>query len=333
MNQKRDLIQFPETTVRGGQINALGLVDEILHLVIAQYRQQRNPRVIEQAMEWVYDQVGREAVDATIKRFTEEFPPVSVYRREETVDEYLSGESAGVPHSFLVLEELLMLWITNLNPACSSYDELFDDTNLKKITSYKQIGTALGEFFDTQRFFGPDNQNLIDMLHSPAEAVPHSLPGQLEYIRTRWGGILGQYIYRLLTSLDLIKEEEKIDFSGLGSPPAKVLEFGGLELEAERFSPDQEWMPNLVLIAKNAYVWLDQLSKKYQRSVSGLDEIPEQELKFLAESGITGLWLIGLWERSQASRRIKQLRGNPEAEASAYSLFSYDIDGYMVVYV
>ena len=39
----------------------------------------------------------------------------------------------------------------------------------------------------------------------------------------------------------------------------------------------------------------------------------------------TGLWLIGLWERSPASKRIKQLRGNPEAVASAYSLFSYDI--------
>ncbi len=39
----------------------------------------------------------------------------------------------------------------------------------------------------------------------------------------------------------------------------------------------------------------------------------------------TGLWLIGLWERSAASKRIKQLRGNPEAVASAYSLFDYQI--------
>ncbi|MDR2177962.1 MAG: alpha-amylase, partial [Treponema sp.] len=36
-------------------------------------------------------------------------------------------------------------------------------------------------------------------------------------------------------------------------------------------------------------------------------------------------WLIGLWERSNASRIIKQWTGNPEAAASAYSLYDYDI--------
>jgi glycosidase len=84
-------------------------------------------------------------------------------------------------------------------------------------------------------------------------------------------------------------------------------------------------MPNLVLIAKNAYVWLDQLSKKYQLQLTHLDQVPEAELATLSSWGITGLWLIGLWERSPASKYIKQLRGNPEAVASAYSVFSYDI--------
>ena len=45
----------------------------------------------------------------------------------------------------------------------------------------------------------------------------------------------------------------------------------------------------------------------------------------MASRGFTGLWLIGLWERSRASQRIKQLRGNPEAVASAYSLYDYEI--------
>ena len=46
-----------------------------------------------------------------------------------------------------------------------------------------------------------------------------------------------------------------------------------------------------------------------------------------AQWGFTGLWLIGLWERSPASKRIKQLRGNPDAVASAYSLLDYQIAG------
>ena len=84
-------------------------------------------------------------------------------------------------------------------------------------------------------------------------------------------------------------------------------------------------MPNVVLMAKSTYVWLEQLSKKYGRHIHRLDHIPDEELQLLATRGITGLWLIGLWERSIASRTIKRLRGHHDAVASAYSLKSYDI--------
>jgi hypothetical protein len=40
-----------------------------------------------------------------------------------------------------------------------------------------------------------------------------------------------------------------------------------MEEEPERFSHDLEWMPKLVLMAKNVYVWLHQLSRKYRRSI------------------------------------------------------------------
>ena len=97
--------------------------------------------------------------------------------------------------------------------------------------------------------------------------------------------------------------------------------------EEERFSQDRDWMPSLVLIAKSTYVWLDQLSRGYEREIRTLDAIPDEELDALAHRGVTGLWLIGLWERSQASERIKRLRGDPEAVASAYSLDDYAIAG------
>ncbi len=325
INQKRDLINFPEKAIRAGQINALGLIDEILHMVIALYRQQRNPDAMQQALEQLYATLGEKAVDGVLLHFTEEFPPLTVYRREVTSEEYLKGESGGISNRQVVLEELLMLWIANANPACATYLELFDDADLRKQPEYLQVISGLEDYFASQPPFGPESQALVEMLRSPAIVVPHSLTGQLEYIRTRWGSLLGRYLYRLLSSLDLIKEEDKIYFTNLGSPPAHVLDFAGLEMEAERFSPDQDWMPNLVLIAKNTYVWLDQLSKKYQRSITRLDQIPEEELRSLADWGFTGLWLIGLWERSPASKRIKQLRGNPEAVASAYSLQNYDI--------
>ena len=83
-------------------------------------------------------------------------------------------------------------------------------------------------------------------------------------------------------------------------------------------------MPRLVLIAKSTYVWLDQLSRRYGRDIRTLDAIPDEELDRLARLGITGLWLIGLWERSHASPADQAVwRGNPDAAASAYSLDDY----------
>ena len=86
-------------------------------------------------------------------------------------------------------------------------------------------------------------------------------------------------------------------------------------------------MPKVILMAKTVLVWLYQLSKKYNRDISRLDQIPDEELDALRDAGFTGLWLIGLWERSNASKRIKQINGNPEAASSAYSLLNYEIAG------
>ena len=41
--------------------------------------------------------------------------------------------------------------------------------------------------------------------------------------------------------------------------------------------------------------------------------------------GVTGLWLIGLWQRSRASAEIKRRRGDPDAVASAYAIDEYRI--------
>ncbi len=325
MNNKRDLIRFPENSIRAGKINAMGLIDEILHFVVSLYRQQINPDVMEQALAWLDDRIGEQEVDRGLKSFADQFPPLAVYRKEVELSNYMNGSTEGVPNRQILLEELLMLWLANANPAFSPYLELFDDTELERTTVYPQIILDLEEFFEIQPQFGPENQNLIDLLRSPAIAVPHSLSGQLEYIRRKWGYLIGDYIFRLLSSLDMISEEEKAVFQG--PSPARVLDFAGLDLEIERFSPDSDWMPSVVLMAKNIYVWLDQLSKQYQQNIYRLDQIPDEELDRLALWGFTGLWLIGLWERSNASQRIKQLRGNPDAVASAYSLMDYQIAG------
>ncbi len=324
MNDQRDLIRFPEQAVKAGQINAMGLIDEMLHFIAREYRIQVNPQALELALIWLDRNLGKDKVDQALRRFTDEFPPVAVYRGECSIDEYLWGRSDGMLNRQIALEELLLLWLANANPAFAPFKELFDDRLLEKHTVYPKIITELQEFFKTQPTFGPENQNLIEVLRAPTLASPHSLDGQLEFIRKRWSTILGEYLQRLLRSIDLIKEEEKPVFFGPG--PAIVPEYTPQALiEEERFSPDSDWMPKLVLIAKNTYVWLDQLSKEYHRQITRLDEVPDDELDKLARWGFSGLWLIGLWERSPASQRIKQLCGNADAVSSAYSLYDYVI--------
>jgi glycosidase len=232
-----------------------------------------------------------------------------------------------------------MVWLANANPAFGPFEELFDDDPIAHATAYRRITGVLRDYFETRPRFGPDNQNLVDMLRAPALASPDSLAGQIAFIRDRWKDLLGELLRRLLTGLDVLKEEELAIWlrfhppgPHFGGPPGPgpsgvdaIPRYRAQDYEFERFSPDEDWMPRTVLVAKSAYVWLDQLSRAYGRWIKRLDEIPDEELETLARRGFNAVWLIGVWERSRASERIKRLCGNPEAIASAYSLHDYVI--------
>jgi glycosidase len=313
--------------VPASDINAMGLIDEILHILIRQYEMQ-NPGVMRRALE----SVGVDAESAMLK-FTEDFPPLSVYRGEIEPRRYLDLETSGRSNRQSTLEEMLILHITNLNPAVQPYKELFDEEPLKQTSPYEQAIAKLKEFFTGEPGFGAadktgQGESLVEALIAPARVAPHSLTAQLQFLLNRWGGLLGEaFVLKLLRGIDFVREEA-IRSTGPGGfgGETPVLTFGGQDYtEYERFSPDKDWMPRLVLIAKNSYVWLDQLSKKYERSITHLDQIPDEELDILQQRGITGLWLIGLWERSIASQRMKQMMGQLDAVASAYSLMDYQI--------
>ena len=226
------------------------------------------------------------------------------------------------------LEDMLLLNITNLNPATEPYQDLHDDETLERTSAYERVLAKLSEFFEAQPAFveGGSGESLVQALRAPALASPTSLAGQLEYIIRKWGALLGEdFVQRLLRGIDFVREEAtRRGGTGGFDGEAPVLEFQGYP-EYERFSEDKEWMPRCILMAKNTYVWMEQLSRKYGRWIRYLNDIPDEELEVLAKRGFTGLWLIGLWERSRASQRIKQRMGDHDAVASAYSLYSYDI--------
>src|SRR5207253_1758869 len=82
MNDARDLVRFPEQTVKAGQINAMGLIDEILHFVCGLYREQQSPQVMGQALTWLHGRYGTGTVDKALRRFIDEFPPLAIYKGE-----------------------------------------------------------------------------------------------------------------------------------------------------------------------------------------------------------------------------------------------------------
>jgi len=325
LNARPSVQAHPERSVKAGRLNAMGLVDEILHFVCDRFRASVAPDAFVRALAMVEKAVGAAETDTLLRAFTKDFPPRQVYQGKADEAAWLAGSTDGVPNKVLALEELLLLKLANDNPAFEPFRELFDDSALRKTTSYLPALESLESFFDSLPVFGPEKRPLVKLLRCPVEAAPYSLPGQLDYMRRNWGLLLGPLMARILGGLDMIKEEEKPFFPGPG--PSRVYVYEGMEHEYERFTEDKDWMPRVVMMAKSVLVWLHQLSAAYGRTIDRLDLIPDEELDLLASRGFNALWLIGIWERSDASRRIKQLCGNPEAAASAYSLFDYEIAG------
>jgi glycosidase len=324
MNAERDLVARPELAVKASQVNAMGLIDEMLHVILARYRERVRPGLMAEILADLEANLGADAISGLFAEFVDEFPPIAVYRGEVDAESYLLGITGSTPNREIVLEELVQLWLANVNPAFAPFRELFDDHRLRRETVYPDCVGLFRTAFADRPGLEEGGQNLLDLLMAPMRAAPDSLEGQLAYIRSVWGGHLGDLILRVLSSLDFVAEEEK-PFFGFGPGPVAPPDYRDIGEAPEHYSPDQDWMPRLVLLAKNAHVWLDQLSKHYGRSIARLDEIPDDELDRLARWGFTGLWLIGVWERSRASERIKRMMGDADAVASAYSLADYGV--------
>jgi len=230
MNDRRDMARFADRFVAAGDVNAMGLIDELSHMVVKLYddevrrRKGTERRTFSEALDYASQKLGANVLFDALIKFADAFPPLEVYRGKQTALEYLSTNSVDA------LEEQLMLWLENNNPAFNRFGELFDDTALKESTAYSQVIAAMKEYFDQQPAFGPDNQTLIEMLRAPALASPDSLEGQLRFIQERWTPYFGEsfarVVFQLLTGLDLIKEDQKAALSfgwvGDGNPHSDV---------------------------------------------------------------------------------------------------------------
>lgn len=244
---------------------------------------------------------------------------------EEALQHQGQGETIVAARRRLVAA-ICLLDIQLDNPALDDLTPLFEEQTPTHRQRYKDLLDHLTALWPDQQAVPALNQPLRTLLEAPRRAAPDNLEGQLDYALVSWGDLLPEELVHNLTIARAIAREESRQRAP-GPGPTPLPEFGKTEdsWEPAAFTPDTDWMPNAVLLAKSIHVWLGQLSRQYDTSITTLDQIPDAELDRLAHWGINALWLIGIWQRSRASRTIKQMRGNPEAEASAYALDNYRV--------
>ena len=325
INARREHCTYAMPVVHAGDLLGFELLSIVMRYMADAYCLVGNPASMDNGLEESRRRRGPAITDRPQPAFVSLYPPQAVLAGQTAPDQFLNETSYGQPHRYTVTREMVLLRILGENPALRPVNDLYDDEELARQSPYMALVETLDGFFARQPVFPGFDLTLLELLRAPAKAHPDSLQGQLEYVLKHWGDCLPDELrQRLLMAIGVIKEETLL--RGWGPGPSQVLDFADyLYPEPAAFSHDKDWMSNVVLIAKSTYVWLDQLSKKYQRDIHRLDQIPDEELARLARWGFTGLWLIGVWERSPASQKIKQIMGNPEALSSAYSLYDYEI--------
>ncbi len=341
--------------VTPGLVNAAALLHELFHFIIREYDEKQNPGALKRTLSYLRENIGDNETQTLLEKFTVLFPPLSVYNGEITSAEFLSGYTLDRPNSEIIFEEMLLLYLENYNPALAKLKELFDETPLKNTGYYEKAIQQSVLYFESEKPVGISKESLIAYLLKPIKENPQSIDLQLKFIMENWN-VSERIVLKILGGMDLVYEDSKLFVvHGLkgGSPEVPVYNFYTEEekrqlllkqqlgsqgkfitiddvsnsylFEEEQFTEDTDWMPRVVMIAKNAFVWLDQLSKKYGYLITTLDRIPDAELDTLNRWHYNALWLIGVWERSPASKKVKQFCGNHDAVSSAYSLFDYEI--------
>ncbi|HTY85397.1 MAG TPA: hypothetical protein VMB19_14335, partial [Silvibacterium sp.] len=194
--------------INAGALFAMGIIDELNHALAAEYRKDVDPKVLSDALRWFAGKIAPANLERLLLTFVEQFPNVDVYQGKVTAAQWLNGTTEGLPNREAALEELMLLWLANSNPAFAPFRELFEDEDLKHHTAYKAVTAALPDYMETRPLLSPEVGTLLDALRAPMLASPDSITGQLDFIRGKWSKYLGPDLRRVLLAIDVVREED-----------------------------------------------------------------------------------------------------------------------------
>ncbi|MFO7544270.1 MAG: alpha-amylase family glycosyl hydrolase [Trueperaceae bacterium] len=317
---------------------AAALLHELMHAVIATVTAGTGRAAMSEALSSFRASAGSDTATRFLTTLAERFPPPPVADAEVDASAYVKGATDGEPNDEAMLEEFVLLLLAHENRALTPLRELFEFGPLHDDAAYSVAVRSVEDALSAVEVAVPGGpgaegappRTLLDLLRAPFRARPDSLLDQLRIALEMWAPVLGerfqQLLEQVLRAADVLRESHKGGRPGPGPGPGAnelLPGFGQAGSEPEAFTPDRAWMPNVTLVAKSTYVWLEQLERRFGREVRRLDQVPDEALAELAANGFNALWLIGVWERSEASRRIKRMRGQLDAEASAYAVHDY----------
>lgn len=145
--KKVNAIRDPKNHIATGQLNAAGLIDEIYHYIFRLYEIQANPGVFKKALNHLNNKIGEDDVRKILFEFISIFPCVDLYRERISAFDYLITYTENRPNTEITIEELILLYFANFNPANKLLLEFFDENYFKEKLLYKKIIDELHNFF------------------------------------------------------------------------------------------------------------------------------------------------------------------------------------------
>ena len=124
---------FSDKSIRGSELFAMGLIDELSHALIGKYRKNTDPLVLKDGLRFLAREVGQQQLENVLLTFTQQFPNVAVFRNEVTAEQWLEGQTEGLSNHEAAFEEMLLLWLSNTNPAFTSFSMLFGRSPCPKL--------------------------------------------------------------------------------------------------------------------------------------------------------------------------------------------------------
>ena len=306
--------------ISSSELFLMGLLESII-LTLSKWYITQHPAYIRELINHSYNNYSSLYVDEILKKYTINFPPNIVFEKQKTAVGFLL-DTTNKENAFL---EMLQLYFSSQNPAYKDEKIFFDTSSISSETKWNLILPQIADFSFKGEKLNNTSFTLGDIMRKAYTENSHDLIAQIEFFFKEFGTLLEDYKQIYNFALGAYNEEHRPYFEGSGESKLPNFKDDIFLTGEEKYSDDAEWMPDVVMIAKNTLVWLDQLSKKYGKEIKTLDCIPDEELDIIKDSGFNAIWLIGIWERSIASKQIKQWAGNSEAESSAYSLKSYNI--------